>query len=105
MKLSTQDADLFFYLMGSLQFYAKQQLEMLPHVTSPTAYRALEGEQRMKVRNALWENPHLIPAYVQAVLLPFKGVVIYDGLLSSYGITFGSGMRAGLLENGIYQSS
>ncbi len=165
MKLSEQDADLFFYLMGSLQFYAKQQLEMLPHVTSPTAYRELAGQQRMEVRNALWDNAHLIPTYVQAnpenlsqehldiisgwqefrqgnyiierhlkaytifigddkvygvqgliddledivpryalplyvqaVLLPFKGVVIYDGLLSSYSLTFGSGMRAGLKE-------
>jgi hypothetical protein len=41
------------------------------------------------------------PVYVQAVLLPFKGVIIYDGLLAPYNIYFGAGIRGDLNE--LYQ--
>jgi len=39
-----------------------------------------------------------VPVYVQAVLLPFKGVIIYDGLLMSQNIFFGPGIRGDLNE-------
>jgi len=43
----------------------------------------------------------IIPAYalpqmVQAVLLPFKGLIIYDGLLAGYNVHFGGGIRGNL---------
>jgi hypothetical protein len=40
-------------------------------------------------------GPHL-PVMVDAVLLPFQGVITYDGLLQTYSITFGPGMRGEL---------
>lgn len=166
MKLAEQDAKLFFDLMFSLQFFVKQQLGLFPELKTLAAYRELTGEKRMEVRNAVWDNPHLIqeyvkhnpdnlgqapldivsgwqqfqrgnfvlerhlkqytifigdgnkvygvlglldeleevvpkyalPLYVQAVLLPFKGVIVYDGLLSSYALSFGGGMRSGFKE-------
>jgi len=39
-----------------------------------------------------------LPIMVDAVLLPFKGQIIYDGLLRHHNIFFGSGIRAGLNE-------
>lgn len=42
-------------------------------------------------------GPYL-PVYVQAVLLPFDGRIIYDGLLKSYAISFGPGIRAELKQ-------
>lgn len=39
---------------------------------------------------------HALPQMVEAVLLPFKGQIIYDGLLSGYNIHFGGGIRADL---------
>lgn len=39
-----------------------------------------------------------LPTYVQAVLLPFEGKIIYDSLLMPYRITFGSGIRGRLNE-------
>jgi hypothetical protein len=39
-----------------------------------------------------------LPVYVQAVLLPFEGQIIYDGLLQSYAVVFGPGIRARLNE-------
>jgi hypothetical protein len=37
-------------------------------------------------------GPHL-PRMITAVLLPFRGRIIYDGLLTGYNITFGGGIR------------
>lgn len=38
------------------------------------------------------------PIMVQAVLLPFKGRIVYDGMMSGYNIYFGGGIRSGLKE-------
>ena len=37
-------------------------------------------------------GPHL-PVAIEAVLLPFKNMIVYDGLFSSYPISFGPGIR------------
>ena len=39
-----------------------------------------------------------LPIYVKAVLLPFEDQIIYDGLLSSYPIFFGGGIKRSLNE-------
>ena len=39
-----------------------------------------------------------LPILVEAVLLPFKGQIIYDGLLRPHNIFFGSGVRSDLNE-------
>jgi uncharacterized protein Usg len=167
MKLSTEDAALFFKLMWRLQFYVNQRLNIWPDVDSVEIYASLPGADRIEVRDALWEHPELIDAYVaqnpdglpaeeldivrkwkrfvagtfqifrylkkhtifigenskvygivalqdsleemfygrplpimaRAVLLPFKGKIVYDGLLSTYNIYFGGGIRSGLQED------
>lgn len=43
-------------------------------------------------------GPHL-PVLTQTVLLPFKGRIVYDGLLSSYNVSFGPGIRRNLNED------
>ena len=40
-------------------------------------------------------GPYL-PVYVEAVLLPFDGQIIYDSLLTTHAISFGPGIRASL---------
>ena len=40
-----------------------------------------------------------LPVLTQTVLLPFKNVIIYDGLISSYNISFGPGIRRNLNED------
>ncbi len=42
-------------------------------------------------------GPHL-PILTQAVLLPFKGKIIYDSILVPYNITFGGGIRRNFNE-------
>ena len=167
MKLSQEDADLFFRLMWGLQFYVNQQRQILTDIESVEKYVALPMSEKIEVRDALWESPDLIDAYVeknpdgltveeldiirtwkrfvagtfqifrflkkhtiliggeesevyavlglndtleevfayrpppimvQAVLLPFKGKIIYDGALKGYNIMFGGGIRSDLKE-------
>jgi hypothetical protein len=43
-------------------------------------------------------GPYL-PVLTQTVLLPFKGMIVYDGLMSSYNISFGPGIRRNLNED------
>jgi hypothetical protein len=165
MKLSTQDGDLFFKLMWSLQTYVNLKLEILPGIDTIEEYQMLPTSDKFVVRDALYENIGLIdsyleenpqdlskeeleiveswkkfqrddffierllkkyavfiggekvygvlalhetfdevlpyarlPYYVKAVLLPFKGKMIYDGLLNSYAISFGGGIKSDLKE-------
>lgn len=166
MKVAREDAELFFKLMWNLQFYVNQQRQIRSEIKSVEDYASLPMADKMEVRDALWEDPDVIDAYVeknpdglsveeldivrrwkrfvagtfqifrflkkhtifigeksqvygvlglydsfedaflrrrlpimvQAVLLPFKGKIIYDGVLGSYNITFGSGIRSSLKE-------
>lgn len=166
MKLSKEDADLFFTLMWPLQFFVHQRLHILPNVDTLQAYIACPSNLKWQVRQALYENADLIeafiqenpqnfsaeqlaiiatwkhyqsgdfyierllkthaifissddqvyavlalydalqdmfhrsqlPVFVKAVLLPFKGKIIYDGLLQSYSIFFGRGISSELKE-------
>jgi hypothetical protein len=165
MKLSTEDASLFFELMWSLQVYVNRKLKILPDVTTLEAYSHLASSKKIAVRDALYDNIELIdtyikdnpqnlsaeelaivkgwknfkrgnffierllkkyavfvgddnvygvlalhdafdeilpygaiPYYAKAVLLPFKGRIIYDGLLQGYSVFFGGGVKADLRE-------
>jgi Domain of unknown function (DUF6398) len=40
-----------------------------------------------------------LPRMVKTTLLPFKGKIVYDGLMSGYNVTFGAGIRRSLNEN------
>lgn len=44
-----------------------------------------------------------LPVYVEAVLLPFRGQIVYDGLMNIHQISFGAGYRADLRD--IYSKS
>ncbi len=43
--------------------------------------------------------PTKLPIYVDAVLMPFEGKIIYDSLLMPYRIQFGSGIKKRFNEN------
>lgn len=43
-------------------------------------------------------GPYL-PVLTETVLLPFKGMIVYDGLLTSYNISFGPGIRRSINES------
>jgi hypothetical protein len=169
MKLSPENAELFYRLMWQLQFFVNERLGIWPMANTLEKYSRLASEDKLQVREALFEHPELIdafvaanpgglsgdelaivegwkhfvagdffierllkkgaiflggheppnvylvvalqqsfeevlppygpPYYVKATLLPFRDQIIYDGLLQTYSIAFGSGMRGSLRED------
>lgn len=165
MKLSKQEADLFFKLMWSLQNYVNLKMGIVADVATVDEYKDLPSSQKIEIRDALYNNIELIDSYLKenpqdlsaeeleivkswkkfqqgnyyiertlkkyaifigekkvygvlalydtledvlpyarwpyytiAVLLPFKGKIIYDGLLQGYRVSFGGGIKSSLKE-------
>ncbi len=167
MRLSEQDAKLFFNLMWALQYFVNQKLKIHSDVKTLDDYAACSAEDKFEVRKALYadsiklidsfvqENPqkfsetelsivsnwknlikgdfHIerflkkyavfvkgvdvygvlglyqgfdelvhrsqLPLYVQAVLLPFKGKIVFDGFFQAYNVYFGGGFKRDLRES------
>ena len=163
MKLATQNVELFYKLMWSLQHFVNLGLGVVGGVSTLEEYAFLQSTEKLKVRNALYEHPELIneyvkenpqdyrddelgivrnwknfqhgdffierllkryavfiggnkvygvlalqdafedvvpyiPFYARTVLLPFKGKIVYDGLLEGYNVYLGSGIKYELKE-------
>lgn len=64
MKLSGQDSDLFFQLMWSLLLYVNGKFNIIPYVNSVEDYIDLAQEDKIIVREKLFEHPNLINEYI-----------------------------------------
>ncbi len=65
MKLSTDDVALYYKLMWPLLFYVNQKLNILPDVASAEDLAGgYELEEKLPVRNALYEQSELIDAFI-----------------------------------------
>jgi hypothetical protein len=78
-----------FYLFRYLKKYAI----FLDDSSPPKAYGVLALKSDFKDVVGPW-----LPIFLKAVLLPFKGLIIYDGILTSYNVTFGPGIQRDLKE-------
>ena len=79
-----------FYLLRHLKRHAIFLDDMAP----PRAYGVLA------LTNTFEEIlGSVLPIRLEAVLLPFKGQIVYDGFLVPYSIFFGRGVREGLNED------
>ncbi|MBW2429824.1 MAG: hypothetical protein JRF56_12745 [Deltaproteobacteria bacterium] len=65
MKLSEQDAKLFFSLMWALQYFVNQKLKILNGVKSFADYAGSSTENKLEVRKALYADKKLIDSFVQ----------------------------------------
>ena len=95
-ELSEEEKDIIrdfkYFKRGT--FYAMKLLKK---------YACFLGEQYIYGVHALsdpfesfWGGKKNLPMMVEAVLLPFKGKIVYDGFLSNYAIRFGGGMKRSL---------
>lgn len=64
MQLSHPDAALFFKLMPALQVFANQQLKIIKQL-DVERYKEITNEQRVKLRNAVYQTPEVIDQFVQ----------------------------------------
>lgn len=65
MKLSEQEAKLFFKLMWALQHFVNQRLKILPNIKNVDEYAKCTTKEKFQVRKALYENAKLIDLFVQ----------------------------------------
>lgn len=79
-----------FYLLRYLKKYAI----FLEWEKPPKAYGVLALTNEFE--EVLGGEP--LPLMVKAVLMPFKGQIVYDGFISRYPYTFGSGIRRSLFD-------
>ena len=64
MILDKQECKLFYDLMWSLQYYINQKLNIIPAIKSLDDYIALDMNEKLLVRNALYEHINLCDEYV-----------------------------------------
>ena len=166
MHLTEEDADLFFELTSSWQFFINKKTKEFPDVVTLYDYRDLLAEEKIIIRDLCYDNPALLDEYLQlnpdnfnaeklaiiskwnnpvqgefhierflknhaifiaedekvyavsglysgfdemvhksrlpllckTSLLPFKGKVVYDGLMTSYAVNFGGGIKSSLKD-------
>ena len=79
-----------FYVLRELKKYTV----FLSTEKQPVAYGVLALSQPFEDLI----GPYL-PVLTQTVLLPFKDRIVYDGLMSSYNVSFGPGVRRNLNED------
>ena len=72
----------------------KKYMVFLSTDKQPVAYGVLALSQPLEEL----VGPYL-PVLTETVLLPFKDMIVYDGLMSSYRISFGPGIRRSLNES------
>jgi hypothetical protein len=65
MKLSKQDANLFFDLMWALQYFVNQKLKILSGVKNLDDYIDCSTEEKNEIRKALYADTKLIDSFVQ----------------------------------------
>ncbi|MDH3605025.1 MAG: hypothetical protein OEU26_35965 [Candidatus Tectomicrobia bacterium] len=65
MKVSAEEAELFFNLLWPLQFFVNQRLQLFPDLETLDDFKASPIERRLEIRNAVYENAELIDAFIQ----------------------------------------
>lgn len=98
-RLSSEEID----IVGSWKHRVKGRFVLVSHLKSHSVFLKDDEQIAYGVLGLQDEleailGPNL-PMIVDAVLLPFRDRIIYDGLLSPYGISFGKGFQAGIKDS------
>jgi len=64
MKLSAEDADLFYKLNLALLAFTNKKLKLCPDAETPEAVKQLPLDKKVVIRNALWEEDNLIESFL-----------------------------------------
>ena len=79
------------------QFYVFRELKKVTVFLSATSPAIAYGILALSQPFEELIGPSL-PVLTQTVLLPYKNRIVYDGLMSSYNISFGPGIRRNLIQ-------
>ena len=65
MKLTQKEAALYWELMTELQLFVNQEKEVVPGVKSRKELTEISSAEKLKIREALYDNPNLIEVFVK----------------------------------------
>jgi hypothetical protein len=83
-------------IVASWQHHRAGAFYVLRHLKKYSVFLSAEGSDVygvLRLVSDLEDVVPFVPCYVNAVLLPWDGQIIYDSLLAPYNITFGPGTR------------
>jgi hypothetical protein len=91
--------------------FIKNDFFVIRNLKKYTVFMLAKDEETAKLYGVVGLNhpiseifeTYMLPTMVKALILPFRGKVIYDGIMSSYNVSFGAGMRGNL--NDEYRTS
>ena len=116
MKLTTEEANLFFELTLSLHLFVSTKLNIIPDIQSLDDYTDLPQESKYQVRERIYDQPDLIDDYISqnpdqlddeklGIVRQWKhfvrGQFYIERFLKDYAIFIGEGKVYGVL--GLYQ--
>jgi len=85
------------------KYFIKDSFIVFNHYKNYSAFYESGEPGKVYAVLGLTDPLHLIiphtPAYVETVLLPFKEVIIYDGIVAPYSISFGRNIRYSLKDS------
>lgn len=90
-------------IVRSWKKYVKDRFLIVAHLKDYSVFLTTGKDQKAYGVLGLIDEiedvvPPLMPLYVETILFPFKGRIIYCGLISTYNIHIGSNMRRGFQE-------
>lgn len=88
-------------IVKSWKNYVKDRFLIVAHLKNYSVFMTTGTDQKAYGVLGLTDEiedvvPPLIPLYLETILFPFKGRIIYCGLMNTYNIHIGSNMRRGI---------
>jgi len=65
MRMSEENVKLFYKLYPALLFHINQQIKKIKDVSTLEEFIDLSGEEKLKIRNALWDKIDLIDSFIE----------------------------------------
>ncbi len=90
-------------IVASWRHCIRGDFYIIRYLKKYTVFLSAEGEAHLYGVLGLFDPiqeifPVPLPVLVNTVLLPFQGRIVYDGLLRSYAVAFGAGIKRSLNE-------
>jgi len=91
-------------IVKSWKEFVSGKFYIIRHLKKYSVFLSSESEDKAYGVKGLFNSfdeivGNTLPIMIEAVLLPFKGEIIYDGIFLGYNISFGSGLRRSFNES------
>jgi hypothetical protein len=83
--------------------HVKSTFLIMAYMRAYTVFLTVTGEQKVYGVLGLHSNireiiPSFVPQYVETILMPFRGKIIYCGYIHSHNVRLGENLRRGIQD-------